>query len=460
MRKSKIIMMTSLIVVVAALFAWVQYRQATKFNANITINETKVGGMTAEQALKKLSGTVLKNEVYLGKQQIYNGKNTKMGFTKKDLPHIQQLLKKQQTFWPSSKEKEYSIVPGAEDQYRSKILKHKVKAKLIAMNKNLKAPVDAEARLEQGKFIVTPSKKGDKYDVAKLMTAYQKQRYNSEIHLKPVLIQPITAKSPIVNKEKQRLEKLLQQTIQYQVQDKVYTLKASELIENAAISKHMKIKVDSNRIKDKITEINKLQSTLYKNFTFKTHSGSTITVKGESYGWAIDEKDEAKMLATAFAKGKEKVKAENIYGIGWTTRGTGYQITTNGGIGNTYAEVSIKEQRIWIYQEGKLVASSNVVTGRHDTGEDTPPGVWYIMYKESPSILQGSEVGNPNYSVKVQYWAQFTNGGVGFHDASWRSNWTSSAYLHHGSGGCVNTPQSAIKLVYDHLTQYEPVVVY
>ena len=63
---------------------------------------------------------------------------------------------------------------------------------------------------------------------------------------------------------------------------------------------------------------------------------------------------------------------------------------------------------------GKLAVDTNVVTGRHNTNEDTSPGVWYIMYKESPSTLKGSEVGNPNYSVKVNYWAPFTLDGQGF----------------------------------------------
>lgn len=104
--------------------------------------------------------------------------------------------------------------------------------------------------------------------------------------------------------------------------------------------------------------------------------------------------------------------------------------------------------------------TTNVVTGRHNTNEDTPTGVWYIEYKESPSILKGSEVGNPNYSVKVNYWAPFTLGGVGFHDAGWRTNWASNAYLEHGSGGCVNTPADVMKTVYDNLSENEPVIVY
>jgi hypothetical protein len=65
-----------------------------------------------------------------------------------------------------------------------------------------------------------------------------------------------------------------------------------------------------------------------------------------------------------------------------------------------------------------------------------------------------------HYRVQVAYWAPFTDSGCGFHDASWRTNWSSTAYLHQGSGGCVNTPPNIMKTVYDNLSTYEPVVVY
>ena len=169
---------------------------------------------------------------------------------------------------------------------------------------------------------------------------------------------------------------------------------------------------------------------------------------------------ETKQIENAFEKGENSLNANNIYGVGWSTYGVGYQVTTNNGIGDTYAEVSIKDQRIWIYKNGQLKLTTNVVTGWHGVNQDTPKGVWYIEYKQSPSILKGSEVGNLNYSVKVSYWAPFTLDGCGFHDASWRRNWASNAYLTNGSGGCVNTPPSVMKSVYDNLSQNEPVIVY
>lgn len=252
----------------------------------------------------------------------------------------------------------------------------------------------------------------------------------------------------------------MQLTVDYKVQDKVYSLKASELIKNASLSKDMKVTITESDIQNKIDEINHSQSTLNKNFNFKTNSGKDISVKGQGYGWALDVEKEAANVLEAFENGEESIEASNIYGHGWTDEGIGFETTTNNGIGDTYAEVSIAEQRIWIYKDGKLVLTTHVVTGKNSTGEDTSPGVWYILYKRTPYTLTGSAVGNPNYSIDVDYWVPFTNSGQGFHDASWRTNWASNAYLSNGSGGCVNTPPSVMKAVYDNLNTYDPVVIY
>lgn len=446
--------------IIVLLFAAMSYFQATRFNTHVTINGVDVGGLTTGQALSKLSSSVLKNQVFVGKDKIFDGKDTEAGFKNSDLPGIKKILTKQWTFFPSLKPKQYTLIPVQPDQYRIQTMKQLVEKKLIYMNHSLKAPQDAEARLQQGKIIISKSNNGKQYDTARLLQDYQKQEYNSEIHLNPIYIQPVKANSPIVQKEKKLLQDLLLRTVSYKVQDKVYTLKASDLINHASVSKEMKITIDTDTIKKKISAINRSQSTLNKSFKFRTHSGSVISVQGQGYGWAINVDKETMRLQKAFEKGDTSLPASHIYGVGWNNEGIGYGTTTNNGIGDTYAEVSIAAQRIWIYKNGHLALTTNVVTGRHNTNEDTSPGVWYILFKQSPSTLEGSEAGNPHYSVKVAYWAPFTNDGQGFHDASWRQNWSSTAYLTAGSGGCVNTPPSVMKTVYDNLSPNEPVVIY
>ncbi|MED4207236.1 L,D-transpeptidase family protein [Neobacillus mesonae] len=451
---------TAGVIILALLIGGVEYYQASRFNSKITINDTNVGGLTADQAIKKLKTSELKNRVYVGDQLILDEEDTQMGFSDKDLSEVKKLLKNQWSFFPSFKAKNYWLIPEEADQYRSQTMKKLVEKKLLSMNKDLKAPVDAKAKLKKGEIIITKSENGEQYDVASLMKDYEKQEYKSDIHLKAVYLQPIKEDSSIVKKEKEKLQELLQQTIEYKVQNKVYSLKANELIQNASVSKKMEVTVDPSGIKEKIAEINDAQSTLDKNFTFKTHSGRVISVKGQGYGWAIDVDKETTLLQGAFENGEKSVSASNIYGHGWSNEGIGYKTTSNNGIGNTYAEVSISEQRIWIYKNGKLAVTTNVVTGKHITGEDTSRGVWYILYKRQQYTLKGTAVGKGDYAVKVNYWAPFTNSGQGFHDASWRTNWSSSAYLTAGSGGCVNTPSNVMQIVYNNLNTYDPVVIY
>jgi hypothetical protein len=449
-----------IIVAGALAIGGLSYYQATRFNSHITINGTNVGGLTADQALQKLGSSVLKNEVYVGKEKIYDGKDSKIGLTSTDLSSVKKLLKSQETFWPSSKAVNYTLTPIKVDQHQSEAAKKGIENKLLEMNKSLKPPQDAVAHLEQGKIVVSQSVNGDQYDVPNLVKDFEKQKYKSVIHLNPKYIQPANENSPIVKKQEKSLQDLLDRTVSYTVQGQVYTLKGSDVIKNSSVTNDGQYTFDPSNIKNEISNINSTQSTLNKDFQFKTHTGAVITVKGQTYGWAMDVDKETTQIQNAFEKGQTAITAANFYGNGWNKKAIGLNNTTNNGIGDTYAEVSIQEQKIWLYRNGQMILTTNVVTGRQDVGESTHPGVWYILYKESPSILEGSEYGMANYRVPVSYWAPFTNDGEGFHDASWRRNWSSTAYIHNGSGGCVNTPPSIMQTVYNNLSTNEPVIVY
>ncbi|KAA9012111.1 L,D-transpeptidase family protein [Niallia endozanthoxylica] len=452
---------TIIVLIIGLIFGAISYYQANHFHAQTTINGIEVGGMTADEALGKLKTSVLKNEVYIGKQKVFDGKDTNLGFTDDDLGTVEELLKTKQNFFPSSKGKGYSLAPGNPNLQRSPEMIKQVEEKLVNMNNSLKAPQDAAVHLENGKVVISKSVEGEQYDIASLLKELKKKEYASVIHIDPVYLAPIKENSEVIKNEEKVLQSLLEHTVNYQVQDKVYSLKGSDVIKNATVTKDLKFEIDEEGIKNKITEINHSQSTLGKDFTFNTHSGSTISVKGQGYGWALDVEKETALVKEAFENGEKSVSASNIYGNGWNNEGYGYETLSNNGIGDTYAEVSLDEQRMWIYKDGKLVFSTNVVTGNRSSGEDTSKGVWYVLYKRSPYVLEGQRIGSTSgYAVKVDYWVPFTNPGQGFHDAGWRTNWSSNAYLTDGSAGCVNVSPSVMKNLYDNLDVYDPVVVY
>ncbi|OLO42172.1 hypothetical protein BTR23_02815 [Alkalihalophilus pseudofirmus] len=445
----------AIISVIALIVAAMSYYQMTHFNSNITINNIEVSGLTADQALKKLQTSALKNEIYVGELLILEGKETQMEFTENDLSEIKYLLNSQWTFFPSTEEKSYYLTPSNQDKYRSEVLRTELEQEFISMNRDLQDPINAQASLENGEIIVSESADGEQYDVKSLLEDYDQHEYTSEIYLEPIFLQPIKEDSEIVQNQVEKLQDFLQQTVEYKVQDQVYSLEASELIISATVSEDIEVSINSDTISEKISEINDTQSTLGKDFTFKTHSGSVISVKGQGYGWALSVEKESNMIKEAFEKGEGSVSASNTYGNGWSGEGYGYETVSNYGIGDTYAEVSIAEQRMWIYKEGELVLTTHVVTGNRSTQQDTLPGVWYVLFKRTPYTLTGS-----NYSVDVDYWVPFTNSGQGFHDADWRTNWSKNAYHNAGSNGCVNVPPGVMKKVYDNLSIYDPVIVY
>ena len=166
-------------------------------------------------------------------------------------------------------------------------------------------------------------------------------------------------------------------------------------------------------------------------------------------------------VENAFINGQDVVDGSKyIYGEGYSTYAHGYG-KSNHGIGKNYVVVSIKNQELWVVRKGKVaVHLTDVVTGTENKSNATPKGVWYIMYKESPSVLRGYNNDGSKYASKVQYWMPFTLSGCGLHDASWRSDWSKSAYLTGGSHGCVNIRPAEIRSVWNNVLTNDAVIVY
>ena len=125
-------------------------------------------------------------------------------------------------------------------------------------------------------------------------------------------------------------------------------------------------------------------------------------------------------------------------------------------IGKTYIEISIKQQRMWYYVDGKMYAETAVVTGNNGY-YSTPKGAYKVMSKASPAQLVG-----PTWSVPVSFWMQFTSSGCGIHDSTWRSSkeYGGTTYMGNGSHGCVNTPYNIVKKIYSKAKVGTHVVVY
>ncbi len=130
--------------------------------------------------------------------------------------------------------------------------------------------------------------------------------------------------------------------------------------------------------------------------------------------------------------------------------------------GDTFVEVSIGSQHAYLYQGGNCVWESPIVSGTQtDPERATPKGVFSVNYKETNRILKGPispRTGKPTYESHVDYWMPF-NGGIGLHDASWRSSFGGNIYLSDGSHGCINLPRDKAQALYGLIGKGTVVVV-
>lgn len=134
--------------------------------------------------------------------------------------------------------------------------------------------------------------------------------------------------------------------------------------------------------------------------------------------------------------------------------------------------VSLTEQTMRLYNNGKLVNWMYVVTGRMEA--PTPPGLWHIFYKGTNLTFKSDEPKNSPLwypPTPINYGMEYHWGGFFLHDATWRSyfgpganmphnDYTSGIYSNDGSHGCINMTLSNTAWLYGWTQVGTPVIVY
>ncbi len=182
----------------------------------------------------------------------------------------------------------------------------------------------------------------------------------------------------------------------------------------------------------------------YQNHTFTTHDGREMQISGGTYGNKIAMKTEKKELL-AFLQSED---TEYIRTPEYTKEAP---IKGKNDIGDTYVEVDIGQQKMFYYRDGELFIETDVVTGKNNA---TREEVCYVYSKQKNRILRG-----PGYESFVYYWMP-VSGGIGIHDATWRSKFGGEIYIRDGSHGCINTPLEIVEQMYDVMEVGTPCILY
>lgn len=219
-----------------------------------------------------------------------------------------------------------------------------------------------------------------------------------------------------------------------------------DIIHTWIILEDGEISLDEEQIAAYVEEKAKIYDTYGQKRNFTTTLGVELTLPSGAYGWRTDRAAEAEVLKELILAGAVIEREPEYKNRGWAKG--------EDDIGNSYVEIDLSNQHLYVYQDGEIVLESDFVSGNVSNGNTTPPGVFGLTYKTMDAILRGDD-----YETPVKYWMPF-NGNIGMHDATWRGSFGGDIYLTNGSHGCINLPLSKAKEIYGYVSTGFPIICY
>lgn len=353
----------------------------------------------------------------------------------------------------SEEEKNYNV----ENLYS--LNEDKVKEYLTSLSvfheTNVRKPENAYLEFdENNQLVIKPEKYGNELS---LDTAYKYmikslKSGNTVIDFKQItnVTPKILSTNEELNKEKDYINSILSTTIEYKLSDgNTYVLDANVMKEWIYRNEEgfYNIDLDGN-IPKFVDKLNDKASYRLKSTDFNATGIGKIKI---SFGRAtyadLDTDKEISRIKESLGK-EEKFTFDPIYN----------PLPDYLNI-NTYVEIDLTRQKVWMYVDGKRIVSTSCVTGSVAGGYATPAGIYYLTYKTTDTYLEGYNGDGSKYSSHVNFWMPF-NGGIGLHDALWRSSFGGNIYMTNGSHGCVNLPYSAAKTIYNNIDTSVPIILY
>ena len=361
---------------------------------------------------------------------------------------INKILNNQNEFmWIKSifKKNENNITDGISyDEIKLK----QVIGNLDCINESIiQPPVNAYITYSEGEYKIIEEDKGNKviYDklYSQILSSIENFNYILNLDDEKCYEEPqYTSESKAVVEAKKIIDKYMESKITYKTADNEI------IIDDALINKWINIDDDFNvnineeAIKDYIDTLGESYDNIGNTRTFTRWSGEVIKVSTSPGIYYIDRDSVANDIIDSI-KGGTEVNKELIFK---TPNATDEYVI------NTFVEIDLTNQTIVYYKNGNIITQGNIVTGNVSAGHATPPGVFKLDWKKKDTVLRGD-----GYASPVSFWMPF-NGGIGLHDASWRSVFGGTIYKTNGSHGCVNLPYNVAKDIYYNIEEKTTII--
>lgn len=431
------------------------------FFVNTTINGKDFSGKSAKAVEEYIRGQVNGYELTIIEQNNDRNiiKGSEIGLTYKESSEIEDALKKQNPLlWPAGFFSQSSTQVSVGVDYDEALLDEKLQS-IKAMSKEQTEPVSAYPKYNGNLFEVEPEVYGSAVDTEALKE--KTVQYITEFRDSLNMMDEGCYKMPAYTSASEEVKNACNTMNQYLKAKITYTMDEEVVVDKDLISQwvtcdsEMNVTFNEEAVKAWMREFGEKYDTVGKTRSFTTPDGKQTQVSGGTYGWIVNEAQEAQNLIENIKNGENTTKEPEYKQTAASRSALDW--------GTTYAEVDLAAQKMWFVVDGSVALTTDVVTGRLSTGNATPEGVYDILYTQRGAVLRGDidpATGKPSYETPVSFWMPFTYQGHGFHDATWQSAFGGNRYLTHGSHGCVNMPYDKASQLFELITAGTPVIIH
>lgn len=438
---------------VLAIYLGVSIFYRFHFYPNTTIGAVDVSNKNVAQATellrKRVSDYQLTLEERDDQKEIIEGKNISLVLDREEA--VQETLNLQNGFtWPKALSKPIKYKEQSVSFDKEQLLQLVASLNCQIKEKQI-APEDACIQYENGSFVVRNEILGTTISAdvleSKVLQAVRDMKETLDLDETGCYINPeLYSDDEEFLQAVETANQYLKAGIHYEAGDRSLDLNSDIIATFLTIDEDKKVSYKEEAIDDFLVDLATAFNTYNRDKKFMTYYGKEITVSRGDYGFKVDKKQEKedikKTLEACTTQTREPF---------FSKKGAVYSTYQYGG---NYVEANLTAQHLFVYRDGKMVYETDFVSGCVARETQTRLGMNRLKYKQKDAVLRGDD-----YETHVNYWMPF-DGGIGMHDAIWRSNFGGSIYKNSGSHGCLNLPLYAAKKIYDLVEPGEAIVVY
>lgn len=431
---------------------------SSKFIEGTFINGANVGNLTADQVESSIKERVENYELKIdfGNGQTETLSNSDVGLTYTPDGNVEKILREQNKYaWIEGKllGKKTNYTVGESYSYDEDKIKAALNAFPEMQEENQTQPVNAYMKQnDDGSFSIVPEVDGNALVSDVIYKAVDNAVKNGEkevdvTSLKGAYKEPtVRSDDQDLNTQVDDLNNFLNTTVTYnKYNGETVTLDRNTTKDWLSVSdddpNYYYINTDVIRAKcaEFIKQFAASDDAVKSTTTFHSHNKGDMELPCKKYGHTVDQSSETETLYQDLITKKSETRTP-VYSMN----------SQSGGFGTTFVEIDLDAQHVYVHQGDSIVFDCDCVSGlATDPSRATPKGVFNIFWKTTDRDLKGNygPDGQPGYVSHVNFWMPF-NGGVGMHDASWRSQFGGQIYKTSGSHGCINLSYSSAQTIY------------